>query len=290
MSLCHNCGKSGLLRCGGCPIHRFYCGRECQKAEWAQHKAIHKMRAVETMQDVEFNLGVLNGKAGELDPDCESLLLPGDKRVAEMIFFGLHPMKLKHQRVALGKSVIHGRGLFATETIEPQTILSFYPVHILSVDDRIEHTGQDLDQNLLELYERDYKFTRPGNACSIIGNPEQVAQPCLSHMVNDGGLNIFSRLDPELLRDREYCKHLLQAYYSKVKKRANCCHLWNKTNSVACLQALKPINKGEELLVTYGAVYWAQYEYGNDYADKFPYLFRNINQLDSMVARDIFFQ
>lgn len=246
------------------------------------------MRPVETMQDVEFNLGVLNGKAGELDPDCESLLLPGDKRVAELIFFGLHPMKLKKQRVAIEKSVIHGQGVFATEAIAPQTILSFYPVHMLSVGDRVEHMDQELDQNLLDQYDRDYKFTRPGNVCSIIGNPQQLAQPCLSHMVNDGGLNIFSHINPEQLRDREYCKSLLQAYYSKVKKRANCCHLWNKTNSVACLVALKPISKGQELLVTYGAVYWLQYEYGKDHADKFPFLVRNIDQLDSMIAMDIF--
>lgn len=247
------------------------------------------MRAVESMQDVEFNVKLLNRKAIELDAECESDMLPGDVTIAELLFFGcLHPMKLKQSRVKIGKSVIHGRGLFASENIDSMRVLSFYPVHILSNGNQVEYNDATLTVPQLEHYNRDYKFSRPGS-CAIIGNPNQTTNTSLlAHMVNDAGFNIFSCIDVEMLRDINYCRSLLIGYYTKVKKRCNCCLVWNKTRSVACLISNKNIIKETELLVVYGAIYWAQYQYGVDYCTNYPFLLKNINQLDTLIALDIF--
>jgi hypothetical protein len=250
------------------------------------------MRPVESMQDVEFNVKLLNGRAIEFDNECESDMLPGDKHAAELLFFGyLHPMKLKQCRVTIGKSAVHGRGLFASENIATQTVLSFYPAHLLSNGNRVEYNDQTLTTPQLEAYNRDYKFTRPGKLCSIIGNPQLTSNTSLlAHMVNDAGLNVFSHINVEQLRDIAYCRSLLIAYYEKIKKRCNCCIIWNQTATVACLIAMKNITKETELLVVYGATYWAQYQYGIDYTDKYSFLLKNIDHLDSLIAMNIFTQ
>ena len=64
--------------------------------------------------------------------------------------FTLIPPKLKHNNIETRESSIHEMGVFATHDIPKDTIVCFYPAHLL-VDEEINHTPVDKDGNALLL-------------------------------------------------------------------------------------------------------------------------------------------
>lgn len=139
-------------------------------------------------------------------------------------------------KVELKKSKIHGNGVFATQVLEDGDIVTFYPIHIILIDNNVAFN--DMHQ---ENYD-DYVYGIFGQI-SIAGIPEKCDDPTyLGHMINDGS-----------------CAKNRTIYY-KYSTRSNCTFFNVVDVNTICycvaIIATRRIEIGEELLLSYGWNYW----------------------------------
>lgn len=296
---CSVCEKITSLKCSNCFMNALYCSKECQKKAWPTHKIVHnlmpKLVNVESMEDVNHNVGLLGPYVTSLDVHCKSFIDPDNKQLAELRFFGLlHPMPLAKCYAEVRNSPVHGRGLFLKKDVTRiGIVITFYPSHIITKGSLVDYSAvNDLSESQVNHYLNEYKLsidspssTQNESLVSITGDPRKIKDNrLLGHMANDGGYNIFEGIPVERLKDVNVCITLITDYYETVKKRVNCCLLFNTTHSVGLLLSTRSIKKDCEIFVMYGAVYWAQIEYGMGYASRYPFLKKNIDYQDHIIA------
>lgn len=156
----------------------------------------------------------------------------------------------------------HGRGLFATRDIEPDELLTYYPCHYL------KETGiHDLSYALLtqpnspapwsdDLQDHhDYAFdiykTKAHNY-SIVADPTRPCVPWLAcHFANDCVENVMElrRFSVPKTLARNWIK-----YDRATLKRQNAS--MRCKDDVVSLHSIKPIKMNEEVLTSYGFLYW----------------------------------
>ena len=157
--------------------------------------------------------------------------------------------------VALGKSSVHGQGVFATRDIDAGELLTLYPADafVLVCEDRCHVTrtaehfgGHDRLLHLIRFYSQ--TLQDQGREVRVIGDPRAASDPA-------------------------YCGHMIncavgrpgQGRMSYKMQKA----LWNRHNAKPvnihskahfAFVATRPIPKGQELLTYYGAGYWMSFE------------------------------
>jgi hypothetical protein len=97
------------------------------------------------------------------------------------------PPPLKNNFVNVGKSNIHGYGVFATKNIEKDKIITYYPAHAVCFEKELIDKGEKevifANQNFQP--DAKYKFNISENY-SLIGDKKQTENSLLlGHMVND---------------------------------------------------------------------------------------------------------
>ncbi|XP_063610042.1 uncharacterized protein LOC134783959, partial [Penaeus indicus] len=86
---CASCGNEAETRCTGCR-NVFYCGRECQKKGWSQHKDSCRPFAVSKKKDVGRFLVASRDLAVDDVILCEAPLVMGPKQMTEPVCLGCY--------------------------------------------------------------------------------------------------------------------------------------------------------------------------------------------------------
>lgn len=162
-----------------------------------------------------------------------------------------------------------GNGLFATRNLKAGTLVSFYPAHCLGAElgggevwataeeDR-EYFAAHPHASSAYLHATDQPiFGRPsvlqaaraggeeGSVCYLDVNPNRgVDAAWVSHYINDGATV------------EEGTEAGVTKYYGESKARKNCVHAPFGPSPILATVATRKIKKGEELLTSYGCVYW----------------------------------
>lgn len=171
--------------------------------------------------------------------------------------------------IEIRPSSIHGYGLFANEPIAKNTVITYYPINIIQVNDcfSADKNKSSLIERIQtdDVIDRTYAYTcspKFHNVYSIFfyGFPDIIDNKAfLGHMINDGGNNVYDNVDQNSLKNLIKFKNKLAEYYINCNKYVNC--KYNECNYTVQIVATKDINKDEEILVEYGASYWYSHTY-----------------------------
>lgn len=167
-----------------------------------------------------------------------------------------------------------GLGLFATKNIKAGSIVSFYPAHSLGIEHGeeflfVSNTDQNKDyfrqhppETSSYLHATDQPIFNRRSIVASIGpelrneplyldvNPNLPVSPAwLSHYINDGA------------NMRENSVAGVEDYYQNSKAKKNCIHVPFGPSPILATVATKKIQKGDELLTSYGCVYWIGVQY-----------------------------
>ena len=184
------------------------------------------------------------------------------------------------KNVAVKPSEIHGSGLFATRNIAANTIVSFYPAHALGIDNGQAFLSEDTyfatstSQDYLHCTDQPI-FARK----SILGNNNTPVYldvnpstptplPWVSHYINDAA------------SVKTQTEHGVLQYYETSNQHRNCIHIPFGPSPILATITTKKIKKGQELLTTYGGVYWST----GDQVAITPAISREIQQSASSLA------
>eukprot|EP00977_Amphora_coffeiformis_P030126 scaffold44864_cov221-Amphora_coffeaeformis.AAC.1 len=159
-----------------------------------------------------------------------------------------------------------GKGLFASKNIQAGTIVSFYPVHAIGMDnedrgDTLYLSAKDGDGISLgnaQDYSLDYiqylVGSRPlgetamGAGLFVDANPSKKddADGWLSHYINDGA-TVLSNTDQGILD-----------YYAASRRHKNCVQVPFGPSPVLATVTTRKVKKGQELFTSYGCFYWLE--------------------------------
>lgn len=140
-----------------------------------------------------------------------------------------------------------GLGVFATDDISENSIITFYPIHGYCLDgSNIYKTSSDMKN--LNNYE-DHCFVLDDNF-SVIANPRSVDNTLLlGHMINDSVGNTFNEpIDSHSIKN---------GIYEYVQKSNNNCLIKvNKKYGIIYVISTSHIYKGDELFTSYSPYFW----------------------------------
>lgn len=143
----------------------------------------------------------------------------------------------------IGKSKIHGSGVFAKRDINKDEIITFYPVHFVAIGTNPDLNYKTLldkrkNTSVLSLNLENFKdYSIQFNPfISIIGDPAIIHDNSLAHMINDGS-NINGTEEE---------------YNNSIDNNS----FFNISDKSIFVRANKSIKKDEEILVSYGYKYW----------------------------------
>jgi len=157
------------------------------------------------------------------------------------------------------KSKVHGNGLFAKNSIKKGDIITLYPCDVLVYfPEKNRNTEGHIlaymfsdefkdNQNIKDLFNTNKKYYKDyqlvvNDSYSIIGLPEIYNNPAyLGHFCNDGARG-----------HNEKDKQIYETV-SVVKSNA---YFKNICDCMMAIVAIRDIDIGEEILVTYGHGYW----------------------------------
>lgn len=145
------------------------------------------------------------------------------------------------------ESVGRGLGVFATDDISENTIITFYPVHGYCSDGSNNYKTTD-DMKNLSNYE-DHCFVID-DELKIIANPNVINNSLLfGHMINDSVGNTFKEpFDPNSIKN---------GIYEYVQKSDNNCTIKiNKKYGIIYVLSTEYIYKGDELFTSYSPYFW----------------------------------
>jgi hypothetical protein len=187
-----------------------------------------------------------------------------------------HPIELKYQDIEIRRSNIHGNGLFATNDIPANVIVTFYPAHGIKEGNTayLDNSNESFKRNIT-LYATTHGFNISSNDVNetvveslndislmnstlIIGDPNNTKNRLLlGHMLNDVGGNIFqfSNIAKKIKIPSEL-KCLIRQYSAEGSKKNNCKFVVDHHKVVVSIVTTKEIKKNDELLVSYGPIYW----------------------------------
>lgn len=159
-------------------------------------------------------------------------------------------------RCCVGESVVHGRGLFSTRDLAKGELISFYPGDALiyfpegdrsTLDDvsvtfgaHVPEAERD-EEHVLSDESRAYEI-RISAKMSIVGDPRRCDDAAyLAHMCNDAD-TCASQAD--------------EARYERESPERSNAEFIELEGCLYLLAATKPIPRGSEVFVSYGAGYW----------------------------------
>lgn len=161
----------------------------------------------------------------------------------------------RNPSVALQASPVHGQGLFATRDIEPDELLTIYPVHMVywdSGEHRIYIEGSH-GKPAVQRWQFDYATSGDAFGCKfdLVGFPTVLEPGYLGHMINDrlkltcaSGVDAYNRLGPDVTNVR-------LGMFSPEEQAFEEGHDTN-----LYVLSTKHIRAGEELFLMYGEAYW----------------------------------
>jgi hypothetical protein len=194
-----------------------------------------------------------------------------------------NPFPLAYNKVIAKESALHGFGVFATDTIPANTIVTFYPAHAIII--RNEKSQMDSNNNLSALYyynniqfahDNDYKISFIKKII-LSANPDYKSNPLLiGHILNDSQCimlddlikNKMIELNYELSDNKSLETFIENNDISDIEKKVKnsvCKYILQSSNNcvfvtndygLLYIKTTKEIKKDEELLVSYGPIYW----------------------------------
>lgn len=146
----------------------------------------------------------------------------------------------------------YGLGVFAVQDIEKDEIVTYYPAHIVVnkyTDEAISLIGSKVNND----------YALRFNDYLIYGDPNIKNKNWIGHLINDGG-------DINLDKNLSYGKWF-STYILTSKIGSNC--RFKPNEKYMEIIAIKKINKGQQLYVSYGLKYWIKRVYNLEDEDKF---------------------
>jgi hypothetical protein len=146
----------------------------------------------------------------------------------------------------------YGLGVFATEDIEIDEIVTHYPAHIVVNkynDEALSLIGSEINND----------YALRFNDYLLYGDPNIQNKDWLGHLLNDGG---DISLDKKLSYGKWFSRYIL------TTKILSNCRFQNDGKYMEII-AKKKINKGDQLYVSYGFNYWIKRVYNLTDGDKF---------------------
>ena len=153
-------------------------------------------------------------------------------------------------------SPIHGNGVFARRRIEKGTIITMYPcdAFILNLKGRGDLHAKANGENMLHTEAAllsAYSATLDLTGVSICGDPDKYSNAACGHLINDGS---------SLLKDDFNSDDIIK-YITESTAVSNC-YFISLAGAALAVVASKTINRGDEILTSYGAAFWARYARG----------------------------
>jgi len=237
----------------------------------------NKIVDIVTMTDIENNLKCLKLFKSFAKTQSEEEI-----RIEEIMCHGQkHPLPINYNHIKIDKSPIHGKGVFATKQIPSNVVVTFYPCDAIQYPNKTQlainvwRDGLDLELPQDESIINDYKFDL-SDEIRIIGNPRRFTNTLLlGHLINDGGIDFFSGIDVEELKNTQFLQGRIFLYIQSSLKNSNCIFERNQNESIICIVTTRIIEEGEELTVSYTPSYWLGHHYGWDYKEKYPFIYDN---------------
>ena len=148
--------------------------------------------------------------------------------------------------VVVGASPLHGRGVFATRDIAEGELLTLYPPDGLAYfqGGRVQCISDADDEH--ETFMMRFYAQQLSQTVQLLGDPDQDQDPAyIGHLINDSVGPPGSRSPEEL--EAAWALHNARpvSVYTQVE---------------VAFVATRPIEKGDEILTTYGSCYWANHE------------------------------
>lgn len=180
----------------------------------------------------------------------------------EISIFGQYdPIPLKYNYVDVKKSDIHGIGLFATDDVPIDVIVTYYPAHFININQKIL-SDDDIPidiESWCYIYSLYLSFD---DKLSIIGNPNRIDNTLLlGHIINDAVGNAFRGINMSETTDISKFKNIVAQYYIEGSKKANCKFILDDNKKVISVVTTKSIKKDDELLALYDPIYWFNINY-----------------------------
>lgn len=153
-------------------------------------------------------------------------------------------------------SSVHGRGLFTTVDVPANALLALYPPDAILVQDGTEKFAVLLNPEATtvppEEIRRAYGATIDEHIV-IVGYPDvNHGDMFQAHIANDGAKGSLTLLDP-----REQVEREREIYTACSTAKQNAALVKHKSvPEWIVLRATRPIQAGEEILITYGYGYW----------------------------------
>lgn len=156
-------------------------------------------------------------------------------------------------RSRIGKSQIHGKGLFANCDIKKGEIITYYPAHYVIIkpngykiiDGKIERISIPSSISIGTEHNECYTFVIDENL-SICGDPEDISNSdFLAHMANDG-----------IKYKSKNSNRTAKEIYNDLAFKRNNSAIELLDPSCIYIRAIKDINKDEEITTPYGYQFW----------------------------------
>lgn len=155
------------------------------------------------------------------------------------------------QRVHTAPSSRHGLGLFASHDLEEDTLVTFYPVHKVgagkeSIDLEDDKTYWDSCMSWYQLHIQDGS----SNDLFVDCNPHREdVMGWLAHRTNDA-TRCSGVSEEDILKYHETCARECNAVFWE----------FGTVRPIMGLVTTRPVQKGEEILVSYSDAYWTRQE------------------------------
>jgi hypothetical protein len=162
--------------------------------------------------------------------------------------------------VEIKESIIHGKGVFAKQSIPANQVIGIYPCHAIYQ----KQNGQIICSDLLKqiphlntsnITNGQYHFNLDNNI-SIIGCPQMANDLFFGHMINDfiSDPTFFENIQSDNIDsvNKAICNYLL-----RHPQETNCIYVLGP--NIVYIKTIKDITEGQELFIAYGPQYWCRY-------------------------------
>jgi hypothetical protein len=170
--------------------------------------------------------------------------------ISDQYMIGNNDVEIKESTVHVCKE-----GLFATEDIEENEVITFYPAHCVADYSMTNEKNKNLckhyfPENQQFKVDENYKL-KVNDRYSIIGNSKETSNmKLLGHIINDS--NTCDISVTEINEDE--IKNTVKKYMTESNN--NCSVIINEDVGICYIKTLKPVKKGEEFFMSYDAPHW----------------------------------
>lgn len=161
---------------------------------------------------------------------------------------------IKSNWIEVRDSPLHGKGVFATDDIPENTIITFYPCDGYCTDGSNNfHTNANLDSSCMTDIEN-YCFVVDDTLKIVANKNNTTNKMLLGHIINDSVGDTFSNKPSFPYLNSHDIKDGIYEYV--MKSDNNCTIKVNKKHGLIYVLTTKYIYKDEELLTSYSPIFW----------------------------------